>query len=341
MNGYRHFLKRLLLFSIPIWLHVGCYVLADPFMVVYNYTNYYAERRIPVALDRDYVSTMTYVQNREKKNYDSFIFGNSRSMYYEIADWKEMIGKERTCYHFDASAESLYGMVKKVKFLDEMGDSLKHMLFVIDNSLLEQATPQTGNHLFYVSPILEKYRNVIGFHFTHWKTLLNVKFTYAVCDYYFSKEIKDYMIANNFFENYNIEYDLSSNEVKESEFEQAIAEGKYYTEQRMKVFDGAQTPGTADPAIGEQQLQMLHELKSVLDKHQSQFKIVISPLYNQINIHPADLAHLCDIFGQQHIFDYSGVNAITADYRNYYEAAHYRPAVAKKIMQEIYASKSM
>lgn len=336
MPGYKRFIKKILLFSIPFWLHVAGYVVADPFMVIGNYDNFYLEREIPVALDRDYVSTMTYMRNREKTDYDSFIFGNSRSMYYEVSDWRALIGEQHACYHFDASAESLYGVLKKVEYLDANNDTIKNALFVIDDTLLEQAEPKKDSHLYYLSPVLESYRNVFGFHVAHWKSFLNLKFAYAVCDYYYSGIIKDYMVVNHFFENYDMEYDVVSNEVKETAFENEILAGTYYTAERMKLFEGVQHPTMRESVIKEEQKELLKALKLILDKHRSQYKIIISPLYNQIKLNKKDVTYLCNLFGSNRVFDYSGVNSITEDYGNYYEAAHYRPIVAKRILQDIY-----
>ena len=336
MRDLRKFIRKSLWFTLPLWLHLAIYVVSDPFMVIFGYENYYTEREIPLALDRDYVSTMTYVQNRENCGYNSFIFGNSRSMYYPVADWQSHLGDSARCYHFDASAESLYGVLKKVQLIDRKGDQLKNALFVIDASLLEQVRPQTDSHLFYVAPILENYHHLLGFHFAHWKTFLHLNFAYAVCDYCLSHEVKDYMVANHFMENYNVEYELESNEVTEESFEQAMRVGTYYTPERLAVFEDAQTPGVGAAVIQEEQRILLFQLRDLLEKHQCDFKIVISPLYNQVQLNPEDLVQLQTIFGAHRVFDYSGVNSITADYRNYYEAAHYRPVVAQRIMDEIY-----
>ncbi|MEG2479981.1 MAG: hypothetical protein RSA50_06885, partial [Mucinivorans sp.] len=45
------------------------------------------------------------------------------------------------------------------------------------------------------------------------------------------------------------------------------------------------------------------------------------------------------IFGQNNVFDFSGINSFTKDYHNYYEDSHYRPHVAKAIIDTIYSTK--
>jgi hypothetical protein len=42
------------------------------------------------------------------------------------------------------------------------------------------------------------------------------------------------------------------------------------------------------------------------------------------------------IFGAARVFDYSGVNRITADKHNYYEESHFRPQAGREILKDIY-----
>ena len=77
-------------------------------------------------------------------------------------------------------------------------------------------------------------------------------------------------------------------------------------------------------------------MRDVFRRKGTNCHVVVSPLYDQVRLNPSDLAALEDIFGAERVHDYSGVNAITADRHNYYEPYHYRPTVARHIMQEIY-----
>ena len=88
--------------------------------------------------------------------------------------------------------------------------------------------------------------------------------------------------------------------------------------------------------IKPQGTMMLEDIKTIFDKHNTNYKIVISPLYDQKKLNPMDLKLLQNIFGEQNIFDYSGINEITNDFHNYYETSHYRKKVGDRIMNEIY-----
>ncbi len=333
----KKFLSRLLLFLSPVLIHLIVYIATDPFMILRRYDNYYTENRFHLALDRDYVSTTTYAQQQNRYHYDSFIFGNSRSIFYEIQDWQRHIGQECRCYHFDAASESLYGVWKKIKYIDQNNGHIQNALLIMDHSLLKQHQPNTDSHLFYPAPALENNRNIIGFHLTHWKAFANLKLLYAFTDYALSKKSKPYMSSNFLLDFFNGSYDVTTNEIQETDLEAKIAEGCYYTSEKMNIFKGKQTPKIHPAVIEEAQRGMLEEIKSIFDKHQTDYKIVISPLYSQIRLHGDDLAILEHIFDPKHVADFSGVNEITTDYRNYYEDSHYRPHVSRYIMSKIYA----
>ena len=84
---------------------------------------------------------------------------------------------------------------------------------------------------------------------------------------------------------------------------------------------------------------MLTEISRLLHLHHTQYKVVISPLYDQIKFNPSDLQVLQEIFGRQNVYDFSGSNAITSDYHNYYEESHFRPVIAQRLMDSIYFNK--
>src|SRR4051794_10986558 len=104
---------KALLFSLPILILTGIYIWLDPFKVLFRYENYYPLNDQFVTLNRDFVSTEVFRNKYSAYKYDSFIFGNSRSLFYEVAKWQPYIKSEKDrMFHFDASGESLYGIHK-------------------------------------------------------------------------------------------------------------------------------------------------------------------------------------------------------------------------------------
>jgi len=84
------------------------------------------------------------------------------------------------------------------------------------------------------------------------------------------------------------------------------------------------------------QMDLLNDMASIFHKQKTDYRIVISPLYDQLKLNAGDLETLRRIFGTENVYDFSGINEITKDYHNYYENSHYRPHVCTSILDEIY-----
>lgn len=333
----RKFITKSLILVFPFIICIAIYVCFDPFKVIRTYTNYYQHHEIGrVGINRDWISTNTFINNSKSISYNSFIFGNSRSIFYEVNDWKKYIEPDSNCYHFDASDEALYGIYKKILFLDRNDIPMKNTIIIFDYTTLSKITSSQG-HLFIISPQLEDNNNLIDFHLTFIKTFFNLKFTMAFIDYKISGKIKEYMTKENLLDDRPLHYDVTTNEITHPDFEELIKSGLYFTEDRMKVFFERGTHEEVSPIIIKQkQINMLKEIKDVFQKNGTSYKIIISPLYDQKKLNPNDLDSLQSIFGKDTVYDFSGINDFTNDYTNYYEDSHYRPVVSRKILEIVY-----
>ena len=112
----------------------------------------------------------------------------------------------------------------------------------------------------------------------------------------------------------------------------------YYKTKSDLFYKRSNTLIYSDPVISYGQLELLGNIFNILKVHNSEYKVIISPLYNQKKIAIEDLEHLREIFGEKHVFDFSGINKFTSDYKNYYEDSHYRPIVANEILKFLYFS---
>lgn len=309
------------------------YVVLDPFMVLRSYDSFY---NTEVGLNKDYISTTIFDRHYQNEHYDSFIFGNSRSMFYQISDWKNHLHGEHKCYHFDASGESLYALAQKVKYIDCKGANIENVLLVIDHSTLIQDQPR-GGHMNIISPQLVNYKNLMAFHAEFIKAFMSFKFLYAYFDYKISGQVKPYMTEDNLIGNTESEADVLTNEVRFPSSEALISKGLFYTEEKRKLFFKRDSiPNFSPPAIASNQKILLQEIAGIFKRHKTNCKIIISPLYDQIKLNRSDLDFLKVTFGGGQVFDFSGVNKFTNDYTNYYETSHYRPHVAREIMNIVY-----
>ena len=143
---------------------------------------------------------------------------------------------------------------------------------------------------------------------------------------------------NNLISDDHSTYIPKYNEFQKPLTENEISKGIYYDAAHMKAFEDKQEPGTySSEKLDIEEIECLREIKDLFDKHKTSYKIVISPLYDQIKLNRSVYNTLCSIFGKDHIYDFSGVNKWNKDFHNYYEDSHYRPIVSAEIMDIIYS----
>ena len=332
----KKFIRKTILFFLPFAFLAVLYFILDPFKVLYKYDSYfnYSVNGV-VFLNTNYVSTTNFDNYYEKYHYNSFIFGNSRGWFFEISDWKKHIGSE-PAYHFTTGGESLYAIHKKVLYLDKKGVDLKNALLVLDHEILAQDGPKNG-HLGVMAPQLEDNQNWFQFHLASLKGFFNISFMYAYIDFIVSGRVKTYMDRNKLLDNRPFRYNYKTNQISFAHYERLINNNNYYNEERMKVFYERENKTSYSPvSIAENQKIMLFEIREILKKHETNYKIILSPIYSQELLAEEDLAYLKLLFGDKNVFNFSGKNTFTEDYQNYYESDHYRPHVAKEILEIIY-----
>jgi hypothetical protein len=337
----KKFLIRLLLFSIPFLLAIAFYILYDPFKVVRSYDSYYLSGRPAyISLNKDHVSTENWLNHYPGFHYDSYIFGNSRSMFYQVDAWRQYTGSPRNkCYHFDASGESIYGIAKKVEFLRRQGADIKNCLIVMDFEALNQANNSAG-HIFMKDPHLSGGSS-FDFQIESMKAFFDFKFLTAFIDFKLSGRVKDYMKQDFLLDDRPVDYDYITNEIQAGHFDTLIKKDpeRYYSSRQNEFPRRDSTPHFAPQVIKAPQIALLRSIKEIFVEKKTNYKIVLSPLYNQSKTDPGDVRTLQEIFGAGNVFDFSGINEFTSDFHNYYEWSHYRPPVANEIMKIIYTGR--
>ena len=337
-------LKLGVILLLPITF-VAVYFINDPFKVLYHYDTYIKSGKpYFIFIDKDVTTTRTFLNNYKKYKYDSYIFGNSRSCNFWISDWEKYINSDK-CFHFDGSCESLYAIGKNVSFIRKHGIRIKNALFILDNDILSKVENNPG-HIYIMDPAVSG-ESKWAFQATYFK---------AYADPQFFKDYVSYLVHHALNPAYEVprnsnslciardvrQYEPITNEVHFVGFEQQIASNmdSFYNA-RADLFFGRDTSKQYyfEPVIGDTQRSILNGIAKELAEDSTDFRIVISPLYNQVKLNTKDLDILYAIFGKERVFDFSGKNAITDDVHNYYESYHYRPSVAKMILDSMYKNK--
>lgn len=326
------FLLRFLLFLIPFILVLSFYFTNDPFKVLYNYDNYYTDNIIP---NRGFVSTETFLKNQGNIKYNSFILGSSRTGAFEVEEWKKHIASNAIPYKFDASSEYINGIFSKLELIDQSNGN-------IDNALLIFCTDATfcsnltAEHLIIPDPI---YQNISYFTFqiSFLKAYLSEGYFIRIIDYSIFHTYRPYM--RGYISKFKIPYKPIINEI-DWPLEKEIAKDSIsYYMKRKNLFNIEDTLQVLplEPQIDSVEIATLKKIRKLFDNNKTNYRIVISPLYDKRKINKRDLEIIESVFGASNVYDYSGINDITTNKYNYYEKSHYRIRVGKRIMDDIYS----
>lgn len=326
------FIKNIVLFTLPILIVLAALFSIDFFKIFEFKHDYYTDNFIGV--NRGMITTKTYNYLKNSEKYDSFIFGSSRSNAYHCNEWSKHLNDSAKPFHFDASNESIWGISKKIEYIDSLGEPIKNALLIIDRETLS-ATEMANGHLFISMPCISK-KSKIDYYATFLRASINFRFLVSVLDYSIFKRHRKYMLSyidiskdSSLFKTCDLIYGSEKLLKKDSiaYYKKMIEKNVFYD--RSKKKDTKLT-------IPQLEVKQLQSIRAIFKKLNTNYKIVISPLYDQIPLENDQLQLFHDIFGKENVFNFSGSNKNTEPLTNYYESSHYKPFVANKIMREIY-----
>lgn len=327
----KSFFTKFIFFATPIiFLLIGV-IYADIFQIFGFKEDYYTNTFISV--NRGMITTKTYNNLRLEEKYNSFIFGSSRSHAFHCKKWAEHINNAKPL-HFDANSENILGITNKITYIDETGNRINNALLILDRETLSTTQINKG-HLFIPMPCVSK-QSKWEYYQTFIQASLSFRFLFAYIDYSFFKTYRTYMKSYidtsgdyGVFKTADLIYGQEKLIKKDSI-------GYYNNLLEQEVFYDRSDVHHFECHVTDKEVNLLQQIKKIFDKHQTQYKIVISPTYDQIPLEKNQLNLLQDLFGKENISDFSGKNEFTENIGNYYESSHYKPFVANKILELIY-----
>ncbi len=314
---------------MPFFILTGFYFYDDPFKVIREYKKYDND---PIFLNEDYIGWKTYKNYRDSLHFDSFILGNSCTMAFLTADWEKHLHGQKAIRLY-GTAQRLAAVHRKVMTLNKEQQQITNVLLIVDPTLLREYQLSSG--YMHLLPPEMSGMNKFKFQSQFAQEFFNPRFMIPYVDYRVCQHYRPYMkgIVNpdknirNFVTN-----DLNNPR------EQEIAElGDYYWEKHRNRFrPRSGKEQTYSQVLMKPQIKLLSEMATVFQAHHTNCKIIISPEYKQIRMHPADVEQLKNIFGTENVYDFSGINKYTNDIRNYYDGSHYRPCLGRVLLDSIY-----
>jgi len=255
---------------------------------------------------------------------------------YKPAKWKQFLSPGDNVFMFDASGETAYGILLKLRLLDSLKVPVKNALIILCTDASFDSFKNQTSHLFtkhYALTGIPSYK----FHEIFLKAYLDPNFLLRYYYYKLTGHKKSWM--KGYIEERSISFDTITNEIKLLDYEEKLAanESLFYKE-REKMFYPRGDEHEAEPKVKKQYLEIAKEIAEILKRNKTDFHVVLGPIYDQKRWNRNDVGLLKSIFINR-IYDFSGKNSFTADYRNYYETSHYRPFVGDSILEMMYRQK--
>lgn len=328
----KKFLNSIFIFAfIPMLLIIG-YFYFDPFKVLYSYDDY---SEFSVKPSRDFMTTEKFIKQYKKNRYNSFIFGSSRSLAVRPSSWKRHLGDSARVFSFDASAETIYGIYKKFCFLDSIGVRVDNAVILFDRDCTFKRTINDRSYLYVKHPAISG-QSVLDFQMLYFRSYLSPKFMAAYYTNIITNKLYGWM--NGIIGKGAILYDSDTNEITLIEPEKDLAKNteKYYLDRANLFYARDSERIDSVQQIKDIQKSMLIKIQQILSKNNTDYRIILPPLYEQIKFSKQDMSILNNIFDSTRIHDFTGRNSYTESKYNYYENVHFKPAIGDSLLARMY-----
>jgi len=318
---------KLLVLLAPLLVLAILFVWDDPMKIIHDTKDPVS----PGVLMNDRLYQARYLQSTKTK-YNSFIFGSSRSKAFKTSEWKKYIGNEAIPYHMGVNDETLFGIERKISFLQQQGFKLDHVLIQLDHRIL--SLPKDHEAHIFREYYLVSGETASSYYQRYVKAYLKPSFLKEYLSYKRSFEIKE---VSEFLWDPGFSFSQKTGDIYYSRYDQEIKIDSLNYYKKLKLETYLRNALVKEPLISGQTKELLESIAKILRTEKSRYKVLISPNFDQISLHANDVKELKAIFGKVNVRDFSGVNEITKALGNYYEHKHFKPYVATWVLNKIYA----
>lgn len=335
-KGMKRFVLRTLVALLPVLLVVALYIIKDPFHVVKPYQGriYQPSDSLSLTVNWGYVSVESYKYFDPEGHFDSFIFGSSLSGYYRISDWKTHLPDDARPFHFNASRETLYGILNKLYYLGSRGVTIKHALIIMEDEMLMRR-PLDGDVLFVQHPQTAPEVSWWKFHQLYFNAYRHPELVaYLLCPRPMTSKVLEKGYATTDIS----DRDESINEGCYNLADSLIANDPdaFFTPEHIAQYSLPPKEMPCQPKITPEVERLLNNIAMVFNSMGTDYHIIIPPHYGYEAIDSSDLYMLELIFGQQRVHDYSHDPKMGIDIHYYYDDGHLVAQACTQLMDSAY-----
>ena len=335
-HGMKRFVLLTLVALLPVMAVVALYLVRDPFHVVKPYRGkiYNPGDTISLTINWGHVTVESFKYFNPTEHFDSFIFGSSLSGYYRIKDWKTHLPADARPFHFNASRETLYGILNKLKYLRSQGVKMKNVLIIMEDEMLMRR-PLDQDVLFVQHPETAREVSWWDFHQLYFNAYRHPELiAYLVCPEKMTQKVLDEGYATT---------DVSDRDERINEGCYTLADSliatnpdAFFTPEHVAEYSLPLKELPCPPKIDGPVKALLEAIATILVKQGVDYQIIIPPHYGYEAIDSSDLYQMEQIFGQQRVHDYSHDPEMGSDVHYYYDDGHLVAEACAKLMDSAY-----
>ncbi|MBN1186776.1 MAG: hypothetical protein JXB49_31145 [Bacteroidales bacterium] len=307
------------------------YIIADPYM------DFGAKKDYSWKYDFQRLGDLSTKKLLNSKNkYNSFILGSSRTVSLYACYLNKVIPNS-SFFHYANWGEKIEGIKNKLELLDTLGYEISNAVIYIDadNTFLGEGKIDSDHYLITKQ---KRYRAIIS-HFKSFYKHINIDKIKILLGY---KKIEGQPYWNS---------DPATNDPKHrcNEHVLSVYSKVDRSDSLIAIIDSLKETGILykrpaeqtffENQISDSEKEMVNRIKDILNKHSSNYYIVITPLYDQKKFSFDDQTILQELFGER-LFDFSGINRFTNDEYNYPDMMHFQPYISKFMIDSILQPKT-
>ena len=335
-KGMKRFVLLSLLALLPVALVVALYVIKDPFHVVKPYQGqvYNPGDTMVLTINWGHVTIESYKYFDPEGHYDSFIFGSSLSGYYRIQDWQRHLPAGARPFHFNASRETLYGILNKLKYLTAHGTTIKNALIIMEDEMLMRQ-PLDNDVLFVQHPQTTSDVSWWKFHQMYFNAYRRPELVaYMLCPSAMAQKVLDKGYATTDITT-RIE-PINEGYYREADSLIAVNPAEFFTPEHLSRFTLPLKELPCQAKITTPVEAVLNAIATILKQHGADYQIIIPPHYGYEAIGSSDLYQLELIFGQDRVHDFSHDPEMGTDLHYYYDDGHLVAQACAQLMDSAY-----
>ena len=315
------FLRQIaLLLLVPLLLLVAVYFVTDPYKTLRPFSLTYFDDT-----NRDYLSSELFVKNYPEYHYDSYVFGSSRCGGINTYQWLTYLPDGSSQFLFQAWGETITGIDQKVTYIDEHHYPLDNVLMLVDIPR-SFSKPQLPYEAMSIKD--PRFSHQPGWVFQ------------SVLFFDFIQKPSEWRRAVRKWRNSTppkITFDPITNDWEKGNMRNLSRKAK-----SVFMKDYVNNPYVSLP-VGESVIDgsmavILNHIKSVFDRKETDYRIIITPAYGYKypSISEEDLRILQGVFGEENVYDFSGREDITLDYKNFSDPNLFGLNIGWLMLEEVY-----